>query len=456
MKKIILFLIAVISVLFSACVQVEPNIWGGISGVVKDFQTNQPLEGVKVTITSTGDSKITNSDGQFSFENLDAKEYTLSFEKAGYLSTTQTVRVLAGESVSAHVQMRLNLLGISVSPDYLDFGTDKTSLNLTVTATNGSSVHFEVSTSDGWLNVSPQSGNVSTTTTLRVLADRSKPAGNYEGIITITANSASMTVPVYMQIGGASEPVVRIDAVSSVSQTTATVSGQLILENGASVSEYGICYATNATPTVNDQTMSRGSSNVSQSFSFQVGSLTPGTEYHVRAYAKSNGQTYYGNTLAFTTSSSGGGGGGTEDYSSAQLRSTHDGLTIELLSCKRMQSGNIVMETTIMNTGINDNDDFRVYGVGRGQSWDGQTYTTDILDEFATEYGYYDLKMSVSGREGNEISGAVLPISAKKKFTLTIKNAPESATSISVHLATMFYGYPCEYAYLTYDNVPIY
>lgn len=458
MRKTYILLTAILAVLFSSCAQTEPDVWGGISGVVKDFQNNNPLEGVKVTITSTGDSKITGSDGQFTFENLDAKEYTISFEKAGYLTVTQVVRVLAGETVSAHVQMKPNLLGIEVLPTSLDFGTDKSSLELTVTATNGKSVHFEVSTSDTWITVTPTSATVSASTKLTVLVDRNVAAGKYSGTIIITANSEQMTVPVYMQVAGGVKPVISVQSISEVGQTTAKINGLLTLEGGLSVSDYGVCYATTSNPTVNNTKISRGGSSSSQSFVCQLSGLTPGTQYHVRAYAVSDGNTYYGNEKTFTTSNGGGGGGGggDEDYSSAKLKSTNDKLTIAILSCKRLASGNIQMETTILNTGVDQYTDFRVQAVGSGYSWDAKTYTTEIVDDFATDYGQYDLKMSLNGKEGNSLSAVSVPQNATKKFILTLKNVPEDATRISVHLASMFYGYPIEYAYLTYDNVPIY
>lgn len=459
MKKIFLFFSVVAALVCSSCVKQEPDIWGTISGVVKDVQTNQPLEGVKVTVTATGASQITNSDGQFTFDNLDATEYSLSFEKAGYFTLTQKVTVLAGETATAQVQLKKNLLGIDVTPTVLDFGVGSSSMNITVTAQTGS-VYFTAASNSGWLSVSPKSASVSTSTILQVLVTRgSLSPGSYEGAITITANGESLLIPVYMQVSGGSQPVISVESVTAVTQTTATVNGVLTLENGVSVSDYGVCYSTNATPTINNTKISRGSTSVSTSYSCQLSGLNPGTEYYARAYAVSGGQTYYGNTKSFTTTSQsgGGGGGGTEDYSSAVLRSTNDYITIELLSCKRQASGNVLMETTILNTGINQNTDFRVCGIGEGQSWDGQTWTTDVSDPLFTTYGYYDLSMSLNGKSGSKLSGGVVvPLNSKKKFSITIKHVPADAPSISVHLACMFYGYPCEYTYLTYDNVPIY
>lgn len=459
MKKLFLLFSVVAALICSSCVKQEPDVWGSISGYVKDSQSNQPIEGVKVTVTATGASQITNSDGQFTFENLDATQYSLSFEKAGYFTHTQKVTVLAGETVTAQVQLKKNLLGIDVAPAVLDFGTSISSLNLDVTSTSGSSVYFTVQSSASWLSVSPGSATVSQYTTVQAIVTRgSLSPGSYDANITFTANGANMTIPVHMQVAGAGQPTVSVESVTSVSQTTATVNGVLTLESGVSVSDYGVCYATSASPTINNAKMSRGGSSSSQSFSCTLSGLTPGTEYHVRAYAIANGQTYYSPEKTFTTASQGGGGGGgaAEDYSSATLRSTNDNLTIGLLSCKRLASGNVQMETTILNTGIAECNDFRVRGVGESLIVNA-AWATYISDNLGTYYGPNALNMSIGGKKGSTIGGGCLvPIGAKQQFTITVIGVPDNAQSISVHLASYFYGYQCEYAYLTYDNVPIY
>ena len=459
-KYTIYCILSLIFVFFSSCVQPELVMYGNIAGVVKNAKTNQPLSGVKVTITPGGLSQVTESDGQFMFSELTPDDYTLTFEKMGWLSTTQKVTVSADYMSSVQVMMSENTLGIEATPTLLDFGVSTNSLNLTVKTTSGQSMYYTVSTSASWLTIDPQSGTVSSTSasTIRVMVSRgSLAAGSYEGQVKISVNSEFLTIPVYMQVAGDVAPVLSVESITSITQTTASVSGVLSLENGIYVSEYGICYSTGSSPSVNDNKASRGSTSSSSSFTCQLSSLTPNTEYHVRAYAISNGKTYYSTAKSFTTAkqNGGSGSGGTEDYSNAKLRSDNDNLTLGILSCKRLASGRVQMETTILNTGIDAYAEYRIAGVGENITYDGKVHTTEIIDDFFSEYNYYSLKMSLNGKEGNSISCS-LPKNATKKFVFTISDVPEDATRISVHIASMFYAYPCVYAYLTYDNVPIY
>lgn len=459
-KYVIICICAFVMGLLYSCVEPELTMYGTISGVVKNAKTNQPLSGVKATITPGGLSQVTESDGLFMFSELTPDDYTLTFEKKGWLSTTQKVTVYADYVSSVQVMMSENTLGIEATPTLLDFGASTSSLNLTVKTTSGQSVHYTVSSTASWLIVDPQSGTVSSTSeaTIRVMVSRgSLASGSYEGQVKIAVNSEYLTIPVYMQVARDVVPTLSVESITQITQTTATVSGLLSLESGVNVTEYGICYSTGSSPTVNDHKASRGSTSSSSSFTCQLSSLSPNTEYHVRAYAICNGKTYYSNAKSFTTSKSdgGSGSGGTEDYSNAKLRSDNDHLTIGMLSCKRLASGRVQMETTILNTGIDAYSDFRLAGVGSSYTYDGKIHTTEIIDDFFSEYNYYSLKMSLNGVEGCSISCSV-PKGATKKFVFTISDVPEDATRISVHIAGMFYGYPCVYAYLTYDNVPIY
>ena len=458
MKKI-LYCLGICILLFSSCAQQELNVFGSVTGIVKDAQTSNPLSGVKVTVTYTGASQITTSEGQFMFDNLDAQEYTLTFEKSGYMTTTQTVKVLAGETVSVHVQMQKNTLPIDVSPTFLNFGTNESSLNLTLTATDNQSVMFTTSTSDNWLSVTPQSGTVnsSSPTTLHVMVSRTLSAGSYEGILTIRVNSESKTIPVYMQVAGANVPVVSVESVTGITQTTATVKGLLTVEDGLSVSDYGVCYSINTLPTVNDQKASRGGCSKSTDFTCQLSGLTPGIAYNVRAYAVCDGITYYGNTKSFTTATSGGGGSGTEDYSSAIVNSDNNQVAINLTSCRRTGT-RVTIEATILNKGINPCDCYRMNTIGNGYTSGKITHYTYIEDDLYTDYSYNQLGFYLNNR--SNIGGSMdtqLPVGSTKILKITIDGVPVLAKQISVYIATVFMGTsPTEYAFLTFKNVPIY
>lgn len=92
-----------------------------------------------------------------------------------------------------------------------------------------------------------------------------------------------------------------------ITSTTAVCGGDLIVIQGLTISELGVCWGTSSRPTVDDSHLS--TSNWSEPYVCTITGLEPNTKYHVRAYALRGLEYYYGEDKSFTTESNGGGGG---------------------------------------------------------------------------------------------------------------------------------------------------
>jgi hypothetical protein len=84
-----------------------------------------------------------------------------------------------------------------------------------------------------------------------------------------------------------------------ITATTAKCGGDAIVTQGLSLTEIGICWSTSENPTVTDSYTS--SSTWNEPFICTIYSLTPGTEYHVRAFGLRGLEYYYGEDKCFTT-----------------------------------------------------------------------------------------------------------------------------------------------------------
>jgi pectin methylesterase-like acyl-CoA thioesterase len=87
--------------------------------------------------------------------------------------------------------------------------------------------------------------------------------------------------------------------VSSITKTSASVSGIVVTDGGASVTAYGVCWNTTGSPTIADSYTTDGA-GVS-SFTSTLSSLTQGTTYYVSAYATNSVGTAYGTVDTFRT-----------------------------------------------------------------------------------------------------------------------------------------------------------
>lgn len=111
---------------------------------------------------------------------------------------------------------------------------------------------------------------------------------------TTNAEPINFTTPVI-----ASSPTVVTTQATYVSISEAIVGGDVTSDNGASVTERGVCWGTSSNPTIADNKTISGTGT--GSFIVKLSSLEKETTYYVRAYAINNEGISYGETITFTT-----------------------------------------------------------------------------------------------------------------------------------------------------------
>jgi uncharacterized protein (TIGR02145 family) len=88
-------------------------------------------------------------------------------------------------------------------------------------------------------------------------------------------------------------------AATAVTQTTARSGGTITSDSGITVTERGVCWSTNTTPTVADNKTIDGAGV--GTFTSYITGLAGGTPYYVRAYASNSAGIGYGSAIWFTT-----------------------------------------------------------------------------------------------------------------------------------------------------------
>jgi hypothetical protein len=105
------------------------------------------------------------------------------------------------------------------------------------------------------------------------------------------------TVTPYTEV----EPLTVITVSVSAGTNQATAGGQVVYEGSSAVTARGVCWGASANPTVADTHTHDGSGT--GTYVSSVTGLTPGTTYHLRAYATNATDTGYGSDVQFTTGS---------------------------------------------------------------------------------------------------------------------------------------------------------
>lgn len=119
-KTTILFVV----LLLSSCAKDIVDLTGHLKGTVRDYESGELISNCGVSLSPGGKSTLTNQHGEFSFNNLEAGDYTLTLTKSGYDDETRDVTIITGQtsSVSVLLKERSSKVGsiIGTVKDYND------------------------------------------------------------------------------------------------------------------------------------------------------------------------------------------------------------------------------------------------------------------------------------------------------------------------------------------------
>ena len=97
-----------------------------------------------------------------------------------------------------------------------------------------------------------------------------------------------------------SAPSLTTNEVISITPTSAVSGGNIVSDGGASIIERGVCWGTDAYPTISNNKTIDGSGT--GTFTSNISGLNANTIYYLRAYANNGSWTSYGSMLTFTPS----------------------------------------------------------------------------------------------------------------------------------------------------------
>jgi hypothetical protein len=116
-------------------------------------------------------------------------------------------------------------------------------------------------------------------------------------------NSVGTSYGADVTFSAASSPVVTTQAVTAIGSTSATGNGDITYLGVPNPTEHGVVWSTSANPTIADNRTTDGPVSTTGAFTSNITGLTPGTLYHVRAYATNFVGTSYGADVTFTSAS---------------------------------------------------------------------------------------------------------------------------------------------------------
>lgn len=186
---------------------------GRIQGIVTNMNTTEPIQGVNISLSPTGASAVTGSDGRYEFNNLEPGNYTVQGVKAGFESNTKNISITAGNVSSGDMQLRPTVSGFRLNVEYLDFSTNFSQLQFKIINASATlPLSWEIMESMNWMTVTPSTGNLQggQEVTVTVNIDRSLITQSTSANLTVRSADQSIVLPVNVSVSGNNGPQLQL------------------------------------------------------------------------------------------------------------------------------------------------------------------------------------------------------------------------------------------------------
>lgn len=152
-------------------------------------------------MTPGGLARTTGSDGTYEFLGLEALQYQVQAQKAGYTTNTKSVNVLAGQAASGdiHLTPEKKDAEITITPSSLNFGTTQEEMSVTVTNNGNTETEWTLELgSNSWLSANPKAGRIGSNKTQSIVfsVNRDKLGETKSVVVNLSAFGNSFPISV--------------------------------------------------------------------------------------------------------------------------------------------------------------------------------------------------------------------------------------------------------------------
>lgn len=286
---------------------------GSIYGIVTDSETAEPMRSTGVELYKFKEydpvlllKTVTYDDGHFEFEDLLPGYYLLKVDADGYEEETFDVEVEAGRTARADMRLKKLDTKMTVITESVEARNDGTAVFKGKYNYNGYSP-------DEYGFIYGQNPNPSMDNGTTVKTDSKmtvEVTGLQKGVWYVRAyakNKVGYAFGNVLKFEISGNPEVSTQEVSNITDNSATLNGLIAYEGDPEYTEKGFVYSSSfPNPTIDDPQSATTKvvvSGKSKEFSAYIADLTKGKKYYVRAYVKSDSQTFYGEAVNFIAES---------------------------------------------------------------------------------------------------------------------------------------------------------
>ncbi len=298
-------------VLLLGCGEPSGSEPGEIFGHVLELgDDGRPVSNVMLSLSPSGKTSITGSDGYYRFNSVDPGTYSISYSAQGYINgEDQNIIVGPGKSIEHPIHIELGINNLQVQPEELDFGSNPqiTTLSINIQNKYSHSLTYEITNNCGWITtVKPDRGTLEYkgVASIIVVVDWGlMPIG--ENVTTLVLNVPTIgSRPILVKANKVADKVPALNAldVTEVHATSAVLRGQIIEDGIPKYFKRGFIYSELSAPTPENSTVVTAIVSDDKEYSVGVDGLSLGKSYYVKAFAENSaGIAYSSNTVKFIT-----------------------------------------------------------------------------------------------------------------------------------------------------------
>ena len=146
----------------------------------------------------------------------------------------------------------------SISDDNVDFGDLESNKNIYFYNNSDSDCSYKITNIPSWLSITRTNGSISGSSSESIGLTVNRASVNYgkfSQIISISysgKSSGTKNISISFEKVQLTTPAVSCQSPITIEQTKATIKGNILATGGSKITEYGHCWSTSTSPTIND------------------------------------------------------------------------------------------------------------------------------------------------------------------------------------------------------------
>lgn len=307
MKRLLLLTLAISSISICSCAKDIVDLSGDIQGIVKDYAYGHMIANCQVSLMPSGKITTTDSQGKYSFNDIEAGEYSVAFSKSGYHDESIKITVISGQISEASILLKAKS-PFALSEEVIDFGDLESNKTIYLYNNTDSDCSYEITNIPYWLKTNTTQGTLmaGSSSVMNLSVDRTMvDDGKYSQVLVFNYSgkgTGSVQAQVKFEKVKLGTPSVSCSSEAyNITESSFDIKGEILATGGQTITSHGHCWSLNPNPTIADNKKELGSTTKTGTFVSSFSDLSNATTYYVRAYAVNASGTSYSEQVVVKT-----------------------------------------------------------------------------------------------------------------------------------------------------------